>query len=241
MLEVAPASVFARVAAINCLNAPHSSGPRRQFRSYAVKGTARSAAGRPVLAEAAFGELTTISGGREKSSEAQLVVDPLEQGLRKETRGPPGTAADQSTVTQRVSQAGPDRRPPPPPARALRARRSKLLLGRTRSDGKSKVPSGRLRLPLRDRRRLQPRDRNERVQDHGVPKQGRDSGLCSRQHEGDMAELRRRRCVEPPDLAITDFDPADRVSDLTQSDRPCAPSLRRGGPARREPARAPPA
>jgi hypothetical protein len=29
-----------------------------------------------------------------------------------------------------------------------------------------------------------------------------------------MDELRRRCCVQPPDLAITDFDPTDRVSDL---------------------------
>jgi hypothetical protein len=28
-----------------------------------------------------------------------------------------------------------------------------------------------------------------------------------------VAELRRRYCVEPPDLAITDFDPSNRMSD----------------------------
>ena len=45
-------------------------------------------------------------------------------------------------------------------------------------------------------------------------KQGRDGWRRSRQHEEDTAELRRRRCVEPADLAITDFDPTGSVSDL---------------------------
>jgi hypothetical protein len=67
-----------------------------------------------------------------------------------------------------------------------------------------------------DRRRqwLQARDRNERIPDYALLKQSRDSGRRSRQHGADMAELRCRCCVEPSDLAITNSDPADRVSDL---------------------------
>ena len=62
-------------------------------------------------------------------------------------------------------------------------------------------------------RSLQPRDRYERVPDQGVLKQGRDSGRSARQHDADVAEL-RRRCVESPDLAITGFDLTNKVSNL---------------------------
>jgi hypothetical protein len=63
-------------------------------------------------------------------------------------------------------------------------------------------------------RRLQPRDRNERIPDHRVLKQSRDSGRCSRQHNADVAEPRRRCCVESPDLAVAGFDLTNKVSNL---------------------------
>ena len=50
--------------------------------------------------------------------------------------------------------------------------------------------------------------------DYALLKQGRDSGRCSRQHGADIAKPQRRGCVDSPDLAITNGDPADRMSDL---------------------------
>ena len=45
-------------------------------------------------------------------------------------------------------------------------------------------------------RHPQPCNPNERIPDQGVLKQGRDSGRCSRQHDADVAEPRRRCRVE---------------------------------------------
>jgi hypothetical protein len=71
-------------------------------------------------------------------------------------------------------------------------------------------------------RRLQPRNRNKRIPDQSVLKQGRDSGRCSGQHGADVAKPQRRYCLEPPDLAITNSDLADRVTDLPDRPRPAA-------------------
>ena len=73
----------------------------------------------------AFPPLSAIRGsGRVCLGRLRPVLRPW-----RGTLGPLGTAQG-GTVARRVSQARRDGRPPSPPARALRARRSKLLFGR---------------------------------------------------------------------------------------------------------------